>query len=203
MTSQHVPIVRACAEDAHWVADLIAEAFHPLAVAGWLVPEPQERAQVLPANFRIFVDHALAYGQVQMTGDGAAVAVWFPRDEAALPEPVAYQRRVAAACGEATPRFLHLDELFDKHHPTAPHHHLAFLAVRPGKQRQGLGSALLRHYHDRLDAAGVPAYLEATSQPARDLYARHGYEVMGAPFCLPDATPIWPMWRPAAGVSSR
>jgi GNAT superfamily N-acetyltransferase len=202
VTNPHVPIIRACAEDAAWVADLIGEAFHPLAVAGWLVPDPQERAQVLPANFRIFVDHALAHGQVQITGDGAAVAVWFPR-ETELPEPVAYQRRVAAACGGAAPRFLHLDELFDKHHPTAPHHHLAFLAVRPGRQREGLGSALLRHYHDRLDAAGVPTYLEATSQPARDLYARHGYEVMGGPFCLPDATPLWPMWRPAAGVSSR
>lgn len=203
MTSQHLSIIDASADDAHRIADLIAEAFHPLAVASWLVPDPRERARVLPADFRIFVDHALAHGQVQMTGDGAAVAVWFPRDEAALPEPVAYQRRVAAACGEATPRFLHLDELFDRHHPTAPHHHLAFLAVRPGRQRQGLGSALLRHYHDRLDAAGVPAYLEATSQPARDLYARHGYQVMGAPFCLPDATSIWPMWRPAAGVSNQ
>lgn len=203
MTSQHLSIIDASADDAHRIADLIAEAFHPLAVASWLVPDPRERARVLPADFRIFVDHALAHGQVQMTGDGAAVAVWFPRDGAELPEPVAYQQRVAAACGEATPRFLHLDELFDKHHPTAPHHHLAFLAVRPGRQRQGLGSALLRHYHDRLDTAGIPAYLEATSEPARDLYIRHGYQVMGAPFHLPDATPIWPMWRPAAGVSNQ
>lgn len=196
MTSP-IPILRAGVEDAGWVADLIGEAFHPLAVACWLVPDPRQRAQILPANFRILVDHALAYGTVHTTSDRAAVAVWFPRDRP-LPEPVGYQRRLEAACGQATARFQHLDELFDKHHPAAPHYHLAFLAVRPGRQRHGLGGALLRHHHHLLDTAGAPAYLEATSEPARDLYTRHGYQVMGAPFCLPDATPMWPMWRNAA-----
>lgn len=194
--NEQLPITRARADDATWVTALIGEAFHPLAVARWLVPDPQERAKVLPANFRIFVDHALAHGQVHITLDRTAVAVWFPYDDTPLPEPVAYRQRLAAACGQATPRFHHLDELFARHHPTTPHQHLAFLAVRPDLQRHGLGSTLLRHHHRRLDATGTPAYLEATSEASRNLYARHGYQVMGAPFCLPDATPLWPMWRP-------
>lgn len=163
-----------------------------------MVPDPQTRARVLPANFRIFVDHALAHGEVYQTEDRQAVAVWFPRDGDPLPEPVAYEQRVAAACGEATARFRHLDDLFDRHHPGEPHHHLAFLAVRPNWQRQGLGSALLRHYHARLDGKGVAAYLEATSIGSRDLYLRHGY-VLRAAFTLPDGAPIYSMWRPAAG----
>ncbi|MGH3679400.1 MAG: GNAT family N-acetyltransferase [Natronosporangium sp.] len=198
MSGQKVPIVRADATEAPQIAELIAVAFHSLAVARWLVPNPDRRAEVLPANFRIFVDHALAHGEVHITTDRSAVAVWFPRDSEPLPEPVAYRHRVAVACGEATERFLLLDELFDKHHPNQPHHHLAFLAVQPTRQRRGLGSALLRHHHARLDARGMPAYLEATSRDSRDLYARHGYhQVMGEPFRLPDQTPIWPMWRPA------
>lgn len=194
-------ISRASGDDAQWVADLIGEAFQSLAVACWLVPDPDRRAHILPANFRIFVDHALAHGHVHVIGDRAGVAVWFPRDEQPLPEPFAYQQRVTAACGEATDRFRHLDELFDKHHPTEPHHHLAFLAVRPNRQRQGLGSALLAHHHSRLDAAGVAAYLEASSAENRNLYLRHGYRVILAPFHLPDRTPMWPMWRPA-GVAA-
>lgn len=198
-----VSIVRAEAQDAAWIADLIGEAFHPLAVACWLVPDSDQRAQILPANFRIFVDHALTHGVVYTTSDQAAVAVWFPYDRGPLPPPANYQQRLTTACGQATPRFQHLDELFDQHHPSIPHHHLAFLAVRPDRQRQGLGSTLLNHHHQQLDTAGTPAYLEATSEAARNLYTRHGYQVMSAPFHLPDATPLWPMWRvpaPPAGA---
>lgn len=196
--TDRIPIARATATDARWVADLIGEAFQPLQVARWLVPDPDRRAVILPANFRIFVDHALVHGQVHIIGDQAGVAVWFPRDEGPLAPLVAYEPRVAAACGEATDRFRQLDELFDKHHPIEPHHHLAFLAVRPDRQGQGLGGALLRHHHTRLDAAGVAAYLEASSPESRNLYLRHGYRVRLAPFSLPDGTPMWPMWRPPA-----
>lgn len=192
-----IEITMAGVADAPQVAQLIATAFHDLAVAAWLVPDPQQRADILAANFRIWVDHALAHGQIHHADHGGAAAVWFPRDPAApLPPPAAYERRLAAACGEATERFQHLDDLFDQHHPQAAHHHLAFLAVHPARQRHGLGTALLRRHHRRLDAFNLPAYLEATSQGSRDLYQRHGYRVLHEPFRLPDDTPIWPMWRP-------
>lgn len=196
----NLPIIcRAVATDADWISNLIGEAFHPLDVAHWLVPDPQRRAQILPANFRIHIQHALMVGQVHATADRVAVAVWLPRDDdRPLPEPLNYQQRLAAACGEATERFRQLDELFDRHHPAEPHHHLAFLAVKPGRQRQGLGSALLRHHHAHLDATGVGAYLDASSAESRNLYLRHGYQVRPAPFHLPDGTPMWPMWRPPA-----
>ncbi|MGH3679165.1 MAG: GNAT family N-acetyltransferase [Natronosporangium sp.] len=200
MTPHPSPTIRrATAEDARRVAALIGEAFQPLTVARWLVPDPGRRADILPANFHIFVDHALTHGEVHVSGDLAAAAVWFPRDGGPLPEPVAYTQRVAAACGENTERFFHLDDLFDAHHPAEPHHHLAFLAVRPDRQRQGLGSMLLAHHHTRLDTAGVAAYLEATSEAARDLFMRHGYQAR-EPFHLPNGTPMWPMWRPPARV---
>jgi hypothetical protein len=48
-----------------------------------------------------------------------------------------------------------------------------------------------------LDDSGRPAYLEASSPRARDLYLRHGYLPRpGTPFHLPDGgPPMWPMWR--------
>lgn len=198
MTEQ-ATIIEAGTGDGGWIAGLIGEAFHPLAVACWLVPDPDLRARVLPANFRIIVEHALTYGEAHVTDDRSAVAVWFPRDAGPLPAPDAYEQRLAAACGSATGRFQILDELFDQHHPEAPHHHLAFLAVRPGRQGRGLGSMLLAHHHAVLDDTATPAYLEASSQENRDLYLRHGYQP-GAPFHLPDRTPMWPMWRPPGGA---
>jgi GNAT superfamily N-acetyltransferase len=122
------------------------------------------------------------------------VAVWFPYTSP-LPAPHDYDRRLAAATGAWEERFRTLDELSEQNHPAAPHHHLAFLAVHPDRQNEGLGTALLRHQHARL--AGLPAYLEASDPRNRDLYARHGYQAR-EPFALPDGALFWPMWRPGS-----
>ncbi|MFV2100747.1 GNAT family N-acetyltransferase [Micromonospora sp. LOL_024] len=185
--------------DLQWVAGRIAESFLVLDATRWLVPDEAERENALAGNFEIIVDHAIRHGHVFGTEDRAGVAVWLPSVGEPLPPPLDYDARLAAACGEWTPRFVHLDELFAANHPHSDHHHLALLAVRPDRQGRGVGTALLRHHHAWLDANGVAAYLEASSESSRDLYARHGY-LVAEPFRLPDGTPFWPMWRePAAG----
>ncbi|MFI9557334.1 GNAT family N-acetyltransferase [Nonomuraea endophytica] len=182
---------RAGAHEAEAVAELIATAFAELKVVRYLVPEPERRQEVMAANFRIFVEHAAEHGMIDLVEDAPAVAVWLPWT---APEPPDYDRRLREAAGDAIERFRELDEQFGKHHPHEPHHHLAFLAVHPGHQGRGLGSALLEHHHAALGT--TPAYLEASSPRARDLYARHGYEVR-QPFAMRDGTLFWPMWRPA------
>ncbi|SCL24343.1 Acetyltransferase (GNAT) family protein [Micromonospora rhizosphaerae] len=193
-----LPVERLGPAETRAVAERIAGAFRVLDVTRWLVPDEAKREAVLADNFEILVDHAMRHGMVHGTADRAAIAVWFPQIGEPAPPPADYDARLAAACGEWTPRFQHLDELFETHHPHADHHHLAFLAVAPERQGQGLGSVLLRHHHALLDAGGVPAYLEASSERSRDLYARHGYRV-AEPFRLPDDTPFYPMWRDALG----
>lgn len=176
------------------VAERVADAFQMLPASAWLVPDATKREAVLAGNFEILVEHAMRWGLVCGTADRSAVAVWLPQGSEPTPPPEDYDARLAAACGKWTERFQHLDELFAASHPEPVHHHLAFLAVEPGRQRQGLGTALLRHHHEWLDAHGVPAYLEASSTVSRDLYARHGYRG-SEPFNLPDGTPFFPMWR--------
>ncbi|MEV1000176.1 GNAT family N-acetyltransferase [Nonomuraea sp. NPDC050202] len=189
------PAVRlATADDAQQVAELIATAFAGLRPMAYLVPDRRERHRIIAANFRIFVEHAVEHGEIHLIDDGPAVAVWFPYTSP-LPAPHDYDRRLAAATGAWEERFRTLDELFEQNHPAAPHHHLAFLAVHPDRQNEGLGTALLRHQHARL--AGLPAYLEASDPRNRDLYARHGYQAR-EPFALPDGALFWPMWRPGS-----
>jgi hypothetical protein len=51
--------------------------------------------------------------------------------------------------------------------------------------------------HARLDADGIPAYLEATSEQNRALYRRHGYADMSPPTIAVDGdTVLYRMWRP-------
>jgi GNAT superfamily N-acetyltransferase len=181
--------------DALALAGLIAAAFHPLAVARWLIADDHVRAEVLPGYFRILVEHALAHGLVHTTTDRRAAGLWLP---GGAPPPIDYTTRLAAAVGPHLDRFRALDATFDAHHPTSRHQHLALLAVHPICQDQGLGTALLGHHHRWLDAEQTPAYLEASSAGSRQLYLRHGYlDLPDAPFHLPESgPPIWPMWRP-------
>jgi ribosomal protein S18 acetylase RimI-like enzyme len=64
-------------------------------------------------------------------------------------------------------------------HPHVPHAHLVFLGVSPDAQGRGVGSAILKHTLAPLDAAGIPAYLEATSERNIALYQRHGFAISG------------------------
>jgi hypothetical protein len=62
---------------------------------------------------------------------------------------------------------------------------------------QGTGTALLRAHHATLDAAGTPAYLEASSDRNRVFYLRHGYADLGPPISLPGGPPMRPALRAA------
>lgn len=123
-------------EETALVANRIAEAFTALEVTYWLVPDPSKREAVLAGDFEILVGHAMRHGMVYATADRASVAVWFPSVGEPSPPPADYDARLAAACGEWTDRFQHLDELFAANHPHPDHHHLAFLATsRTGRVR--------------------------------------------------------------------
>jgi GNAT superfamily N-acetyltransferase len=189
-------VVAADVADVDLLSQLIADAFHDLAPSRWLVPDPDARREIFPGYFRIYVEHALAEGVVYTTPDRAAAALWLPigiHPPAAAPD---YDARLHAATSPHTGKFKLFDQALDRHHPVgAPHHHLAMLAVRPGRQGQGTGTALLWAHHATLDAAGMPAYLEASSRDSRRLYLAQGYADHGPPIYLAGGALLHPMWR--------
>jgi ribosomal protein S18 acetylase RimI-like enzyme len=198
VTGAH-PIRPAREDELAAVGYLISYSFDQLAADAYLVPVPDDRLRVLADFFTLLTEHAYKYGKVEVIdregGGLAAAAVWFDRTQDA-PEPEQYEHRLADLAGEHLARFQALDELFEKHHPTDSHWHLAFLAVHPAEQHHGLGGHLMDKMHAELDQAGTPAYLEATNENNIRLYRRHGYTDM-LPFdiLLPDGTPFYRMWR--------
>jgi GNAT superfamily N-acetyltransferase len=80
-------------------------------------------------------------------------------------------------------------------HPEEPHWYLDYIGVDPAAHGTGTGSALLGAGLQRADAAGDPAYLNAGSPRSRDLYARHGFEVVERVELPGGGPPVWRMWR--------
>jgi GNAT superfamily N-acetyltransferase len=176
-------VIRSVAPvDITEITRLLAAAMGDGPVARWLAPDPDVRR-----------DYAPVYATADDAGDMSGVALWFPLTSL-IPPPADYDVRLKDASGLAFDRARELDAALEAHHPMEPHHYLAFIAVHPRYQNRGIGSALLDRHHARLDAAGLPAYLEANDPRNRDLYLRHGYECREA-IRLPDGPPIWPMWR--------
>lgn len=191
-------IRRAQAAEAARLGSLIAGEFHHLDVSSWLVQDPLERKLAMAGQFEILIGHAIEHGDVftvdSPDGGPAAVAAWFRPGE--IPEIEDYDERLAVACGTHTAQFAKLDDTMHAAHPDGPPHaYLAFLAVSSEVQGKGVGSALLRTYHERLDADGTPAYLEASGLQSRRLYLRHGYVDHGAPYGVDGGQHFWPMWR--------
>ena len=202
-TANFVPAVTAGPADLNALSQVIAVAFHDLPPSQWLVSDSAERARIFPGFFRILLDWAMADGTVTTTPERDAAALWIPAGNHPPEPPADYPDRIAAVTGSRAGQFEAFDVTLEENHPTGiPHEWLAIIGVRPDRQGQGLGSALMRARHRDLDREGRPAYLEAASPRARDLYLRHGYALRpGSPFHLPDGgPPMWPMMRPPAAA---
>jgi ribosomal protein S18 acetylase RimI-like enzyme len=208
MPADPVDVVTANPADAKVLSQVIADAFLDLPPSWWLIADRSVRRRVFPEFFRIFVDAALADGIVQTTADRDAIAIWLPSSSVEPPadEAAAYLARLTSITEPWTSRFLAFDAAIESRHPAdPPHHHLAFLAVRPDRQGRGIGSALLLAHHQFLDdQLRLPAYLEAAEPRSRDLYSQYGYVDLGPPNYLPDGgPPMYPMWRPPSAAQGR
>jgi hypothetical protein len=120
-------IVRAHPADTEDLSQLIADAFFPLAPCQWLIPDAGARRDILPAFFRLHVEHAMADGLVDTTPGRDAAALWIPTAAQPPAPPEGYHEHLARITGPWAQRFAAFDTELDAHH-------LAILAVRPGRQ---------------------------------------------------------------------
>jgi GNAT superfamily N-acetyltransferase len=169
-----IPADATCTEV---LGQVIADAVHDLAPSRWLIPDPASRRQVFPGYFRLLIEHALANGIVLTTPGRDGVALWLPAGDEPARQASGYDERLAAVTGPWAGRFRTFGQALDRRHPTGlTCHYLAILAVRPDRQRQRTGSALLRAHHAALDRDSIPAYLETADLRTRRLYLAHGYQ---------------------------
>ncbi len=96
------------------------------------------------------------------------------------------------------PRAISVGRAMEQRHLREPHFYVRTVGVRSALQGQGVGTMLMQPTLERADAAGLPAYIEASSERSAALYERLGFLHLGA-FELPDGgPPVWPMRRPPA-----
>ena len=190
---------KATLADAPRLAQALASAFQDDPVIAWIFPDEHRRRGILAAfmEFRLR-KLAFPHDQVWMTAGGAAAAVWLPppgRWQLSRAQRLLLLPALVRFFGLRTVSVLGGLERMEKRHPQdRSHWYLFILGTEPAAQGQGLGSALLAQMLARVDAAGLPAYLESSSEQNLAFYGRHGFAVTSE-VAIPGGPRIWPMWR--------
>ena len=185
----------ADSDDAPEVGRILAAGFSDDPVMTWVFAEPG-RQEKLDALFAFLAVEALVpQGATYLGGD--ACAAWTPPD----PEPWPDERGarfvetlVPVCTGDDFARLSALEHAMSDAHPKERHWYLPVIGTVPASRGRGLGSALLAHTLAPIDAAGLPSYLEATSERNAALYARFGFARTGT-IELPDGPSLIAMWR--------
>jgi L-amino acid N-acyltransferase YncA len=197
--------VRTAAADAvPKVAAALADAFVNDPVYTWLMPgslRPQAR---LRRMFAVEIEqYVLPNGTVWTTAgyDGAVnelpPGAWEMSTSFTGREALQWMR----AFGRRLPRAGRVQHAMAERHLREPHFYVRTVGVRTALQGQGVGSALMQPTLERADSAGLPAYIEASSERSAALYERLGFVHMGVLELPGGGPPVWLMRRPPAGAS--
>ncbi len=171
-------------------------AFSSDPVMRWAWPDPERYLTYWPRFAEGFGGQAFDDGTAYGLQDCLAVALWM------RPGVGPDEETVMGVMGESLDDQILKDvnglfEQMAELHPTADVWYLPLIGVDLVAQGRGLGSALLRHAAATCDNDGLPAYLEATNPRNRDLYARHGFNVVDV-IQAGTSPPMWAMLREAA-----
>ena len=191
--------------------EALGRAFGADPLFTYLVPEAARRARFLSWYAGAMIRLGRRVGVVDAAtvapAPVAGVAVWLRPGHTALPLSALVRARLLPGVPlrlgpTGFGRFVRFAQAAEGLHRCVvpgPHWYLLLLGVAPERQRQGLGSALVRAGLDRAAADGLPCYLETLNAADLSFYHKHGFAVAATGAVPRGGPPLWAMvWAPGA-----
>jgi ribosomal protein S18 acetylase RimI-like enzyme len=178
------------------VTEILRAAFRNDPLWSWVFPDPDK----LAVWWRFLIGSALRYPWVFVADDHVAASVWIPAGGSELTpsEEDEVEPLLEELLGARAAMALELLERFDAAHPgERPHYYLSLLGVQPDRRGAGFGMGLLAENLARIDAEGVPAYLESSNPANLRRYERLGFQRIGEFSTPDDSHTVTTMWREA------
>jgi GNAT superfamily N-acetyltransferase len=190
--------------DVDRIVDTVTLAFTTDPLWSFAFPESLDQRRQFETWWRLFIESALRYPWIWVTGECEAMALWIPPGgtELTLGEEESFNSWVRDFAPGRADVVLDVVERLDSSHPRdEPHYYLSLLATHPEHRGKGLGMGLLAENLAVIDRESSPAYLESSNQANDVRYARLGFERCGTIDLSSRGGPVvTTMWRPPAGV---
>lgn len=190
------------------VRELLGRAYISDPLMAWIFPDARSRAAATAAWLGGFVEDYVQGGRVECVddegvndgepggGELTGVALWRSPDDVldhpGLPSIGEHLQLLvgperAGTIGQALARLRPL-------RPQHPHSYLHFMAVRPDRQRRGVGTRLLESVMRGSSELGHGLHLETARPDGRRFYERNGFHVTGEVVIEAGPT-LWTMHR--------
>ncbi len=186
--------------DVDAVVAAITTAFFDDPLWGPAFPDPDRRAAQAERMWRLFVTSSMRYPWMLVTTQCESAAMWIPPGGSELTpaEEADFEVFMTGVAGpEITDGILRIFAEFDRAHPHEPHFYLSLFATHEAHRGKGFGMDLLRASLARIDAAGMPAYLESTNPANLKRYESVGFQERER-LTMPSGAVVTTMWRPPA-----
>ncbi len=181
----HEGVRLATVGDVADLASLLARAFADDPYFGYLVASGANRTKRMQAGWTAILRYASArLTATYTTHDRAGAAIWQPPHFAAPSRVEGLRLALATARMRGWRRTRAISDAVReidsrrRFHVPDPHYYLEALGVDVGRQRKGIGSALVRPVLDRCDANGLAASLETANPRSLPLYERIGFRTV-------------------------
>jgi len=197
------PAVRtATADDVPRLAGALADAFVSDPVYTWMLPSSLRLTARLRALFTAELEqYGLPQGTVWTTAgcDGAVIAL--PPGAWEMPKSITLTQALmwTRAFGRRLLLAARVQRAMEERHLREPHFYVRIIGVRAALQGRGVGSALMLPTLERADSAGLPTYIEASSERSAALYERLGFLHLDVVELPEGGPPVWLMRRPPGG----
>jgi len=147
----------------------------------------------------VLFDLRVGSGDVWVTGDRAAVAMWElrgPGTEPWIPSDGVWDAYRSLAGAAAWRRLTEYERAVDAARPGTPYWYLGVLATHPDRQGEGRASAVMAPVIEKADAEGIACCLETSTAGNRAFYERRGFTEV-TDVLIASGPPTWWLRRPA------
>jgi GNAT superfamily N-acetyltransferase len=192
---------RVGASDLEPLTKAFRKAAPDEAVTEWIMRDhPMD--QFLDEWVPQLLDQSLRDDEIWVAGgDGEiwTISIWqqlTSADRLLADAAAAWERAQRAPELRPLQRLAYVTELLAREHPRRfPHSYLEMIITVPEYRGRGAGAAILTERTRQFRAAGLPAYLEASTERSARLYTRQGFVRTGETHTLPEEGPtLIPMW---------
>lgn len=201
MEREPVVPVQVGPELSDTAAELVTQAFLTDPLWSWAFPvEVADREERMRRLWRLFLRGATPHGEVWIDATHRTTTVWIPPGRPELPddETGPFEELLERTVGDCAQRVMTLMDEFEAQHPHEPDsYYLSLWATDVSARGTGLGTGLIRHDLARLDALGMPAYLESSNAANDGLYEHLGFRPHGR-ISVAGGPPVTTMWRDPA-----